>query len=115
MLNATETHVGVPWDARTPYERWVEDDLKLPLHRGYFTDGLSQTELHPWRERGLNVAFWDITGAESLAGLFVGEVPPAGSSVRTSQLYDEIIYVMSGRGSTTVTTPEGVISFEWGP
>jgi hypothetical protein len=115
MLKPTETHVGIPWDSRTPYERWVEDDLKLTLHRGYFTGPLGESDLRPWAERGLNAAFWDITGAESLAGMYVAEIPPARSSERTRQLYDEVIYVIAGRGSTTVTTPQGPISFEWGP
>ena len=35
MVNVTQTHTGVPWDKRTPFERWVEDDLKLELQRGY--------------------------------------------------------------------------------
>ncbi len=29
VRQAQEAHVGIPWDARTPFERWVEDDLKL--------------------------------------------------------------------------------------
>ncbi len=98
MLKPTETHVGIPWDSRTPYERWVEDDLKLTLHRGYFTGPLLQSDFRPWPERGLNAAFWDITGAESLAGLYVAELPPARSSERTRQLYDEVIYVIEGEG-----------------
>jgi hypothetical protein len=102
MLKPTETHVGIPWDSRTPYERWVEDDLKLTLHRGYFTGPLGESDLRPWAQRGLNAAFWDITGAESLAGMYVAEIPPARSSERTRQLYDEVIYVIAGRGSTTV-------------
>jgi len=107
--------VGIPWDARTPFERWVEDDLKLPLHRGYFSGPLGQAELRPWPERGIAAAFWDVKGAESLAGLYVGELAPARSGERTRQLYDEVMYILSGRGSTTVTAPSGPISFEWGP
>ncbi len=115
MIEPTQVHVGVPWDARTPFERWVEDGLCLPLHRGYYTGPLRECELQPWPGRGISAAFWDVTGAESLAGLYVGEIPPARSSERTRQLYDEVIFVLSGRGSTTVTTPDGPISFEWGP
>jgi hypothetical protein len=114
VLQAKEVHVGIPWDGRTPFERWVEDDLQLPLHRGYFTSPLEQSELRPWPGRGLTAAFWDVKGAESLAGLYVGEVAPGQSSERTRQLYDEVIHILAGRGSTTVTTPDGPISFEWG-
>jgi mannose-6-phosphate isomerase-like protein (cupin superfamily) len=115
MLQTVETHLGVPWDARTPFERWIEDDLRLELRRGYVADRLATCELQPWPEHGLSVAFYDIVGAESLAGMYVGEIPPARSRERVRQLYDEVIYVVSGHGSTTVTTPTGTLSFEWGP
>jgi mannose-6-phosphate isomerase-like protein (cupin superfamily) len=114
-MATTKTHVGVPWDGRTAYERWVEDDLRLDLHRGYSASGLKTVALKPWTERGISAAFYDIIGAESLAGMYVGEVLPGRSSNPARQLCDEVIYVMSGRGSTTVETAKGPISFEWGP
>jgi mannose-6-phosphate isomerase-like protein (cupin superfamily) len=115
VLEPTQVHRGIPWDARTPFERWVEDDLGLALHRGYFTGPLGASDLRSWPGRGLRAAFWDLIGAESLAGLYVAEIPPGASTVRTRQLYDEVIYILAGRGSTTVTTPAGTLSFEWGP
>jgi mannose-6-phosphate isomerase-like protein (cupin superfamily) len=114
-MATTKTHVGVPWDGRTAYERWVEDDLRLDLHRGYSGTSLKTVPVKPWAERGIAAAFYDIIGAESLAGMYVGEVAPGQSSKPARQLCDEVIYVMSGRGSTTVDTEKGPISFEWGP
>jgi mannose-6-phosphate isomerase-like protein (cupin superfamily) len=109
------TQVGVPWDGRTAYERWVEDDLGLDLHRGYAADGLRKVAVKPWAERGIAAAFYDVIGAESLAGMYVGEIAPARSSEPARQLCDEVIFVLSGRGSTTVETAKGTIAFEWGP
>ena len=54
-------------------------------------------------------------GAESLAGMYVGEIAPGASSVPARQLCDDVIFVMSGRGTTTVETAKGPMSFEWGP
>jgi len=34
MVSVRSTHAGIPWDRRTPFERWIEDDLKLELQRG---------------------------------------------------------------------------------
>src|SRR5262249_20355856 len=85
-MATTKTRVGVPWDGRTAYERWVEDDLKLDLHRGYSASSLRTVPLKPWAERGISAAFYDITGAESLAGLYVGEVAPGQSSKPARQL-----------------------------
>ena len=114
-MTTTKTHMGVPWDGRTAYERWVEDELKLDLHRGYAASTLKTVPVKPWAERGISAAFYDIIGAESLAGMYVGEIAPGKSSAPARQLCDEVIYVMSGRGSTTVETPKGTLSFEWGP
>lgn len=115
MVSVSATHIGIPWDRRTPYERWVEDDLKLELQRGYAAGNFKKTALRPWKERGFNASFYDIIGAESLAGMFVGEIPPGQSSEPTKQMYDEVIFIISGTGSTTVDTPKGRISFEWNP
>jgi mannose-6-phosphate isomerase-like protein (cupin superfamily) len=114
-MATTKTHVGVPWDGRTAYERWVEDDLGIDLHRGYSASSLMRVPVKPWAERGIAAAFYDIIGAESLAGMYVGEIAPTQSSRPARQLCDEVIYVMAGRGSTTVETRKGPVSFEWGP
>jgi mannose-6-phosphate isomerase-like protein (cupin superfamily) len=115
MVNVTQTVKGVPWDKRTPFERWVEDDLKLDLQRGYAAGNFKHTAVKPWHERGIGASFYDIVGAESLGGLYVGELAPGKSSNPTKQLYDEVIFIIEGSGSTTVETPKGQISFEWGP
>ena len=114
-MATTKTQVGVPWDGRTAYERWVEDDLKLDLHHGYSASSLRTVSLKPWSERGIAAAFYDIIGAESLAGLYVGEIAPGQSSKPARQLCDDVVFIMAGRGSTTVETAKGAISFEWGP
>src|SRR6266508_2562931 len=114
-MATTKTHEGVPWDGLTAYERWVEDDLRLDLHRGYFANNLKKVPVKSWDERGISAAFYDIIGAESLAGMYVGEITPGRSSKPARQLCDEVIFVMGGRGTTTVETPKGPISFEWGP
>ena len=114
-MATTKTHVGVPWDGRTAYERWVEDDLGLDLHRGYAATSLGKVAVKPWPERGISAAFYDIIGAESLAGMYVGEIAPRQGSKPARQICDEVIYVISGRGSTTIDTPKGQLSFEWGP
>src|ERR1700724_101394 len=114
-MATTRTHVGVPWDGRTAYERWVEDDLRLDLHRGYSGTSLKTVPVKPWAERGISAAFYDIIGAESLAGMYVGKIAPGQSSNPARQLCDEVIFVLAGRGSTSVETARGPISFEWGP
>lgn len=114
-MATTQTHIGVPWDGRTAYEKWVEDDLKLPLQRGYAATNLSKAPVQRWEERGISAAFYDIIGAESLAGIYVGEIAPGKSTVPARQICDENIYIISGRGSATVETGGRKVDFEWGP
>ncbi|MDP2645407.1 MAG: hypothetical protein Q8P24_10740 [Desulfobacterales bacterium] len=115
MVTPRETRTGVPWDGRTAYEKWVEDDLGFKLHRGYAVGPLCGYPVAYWKDRNISVAFFDLIGAESLAGMYVAEIAPGQSSHAARQLADEVIYVISGSGSTTVDTARGRISFEWGP
>jgi cupin superfamily acireductone dioxygenase involved in methionine salvage len=110
-----KTSVGVPWDGRTYYEKWVEDDLKLDLHRNYYADGLGKVPVKPWHERGISAVFYDIIGCESLAGMYVGEIAPGKASNPVRQLYDETIYIVSGHGSTVLETANRKHTFEFGP
>src|SRR5258708_2100095 len=43
------------------------------------------------------------------------QAPSRQSSVRARELCDEVIYVISGSGSTSGETPKRTLSFEWGP
>lgn len=113
-MNVTETVIGVPRDARTPFERWVEDDVKLEFVRGYAAGPLGALPVRPWAERNMSAVFIDLIGAESLAGMYVAELAPGASTPPFRMICDETFYVLRGRGSTTIETPYGNISFEWG-
>ena len=62
MVNVTQTIKGVPWDKRTPFERWVEDDLKLDLQRGYAAGNFKHTAVKPWHERGIGASIQHAKG-----------------------------------------------------
>lgn len=112
-MNVSQTVIGVPRDARTPFERWVEDSVGLEIVRGYAAGPLGGLKLRPWAERNLDAVFVDLIGAESLAGMYVAELRPGGSSTRWRMLCEETFYVLRGNGSTTIETPQGTIAFEW--
>jgi mannose-6-phosphate isomerase-like protein (cupin superfamily) len=114
-MNTVETVTGVPRDARTPFERWVEDDLGLEIQRSYAAGPLGRLDVRPWAERNISAVFLDLIGAESLAGMYVAELAPGASSTQVRQVCEETFYVLRGHGSTTIETPHGTIAFEWGP
>jgi mannose-6-phosphate isomerase-like protein (cupin superfamily) len=114
MVAPVKTIQGVATDYRTPFEHWVEDELKLEIVRGYGVGPLGKLPLRRWKQRNVDAVFVDIIGCESLAGMYIAEVPPGQSTTRVRQLYEETFYVHKGNGSTTIETPQGTISFEWG-
>lgn len=112
-LNIVETRAGVPRDARTPFERWVEDDLDLEIVRGYAAGPLGTMPVRPWTERNASAVFIDLIGGESLAGMYVLELAPGEASTKVRSLSEETFYVLRGRGSAAVDTPHGTMTFEW--
>lgn len=113
-MNVTASVVGVTSDVRTPFERWVEDEIGLELLRGYAVGGIGRLPLRRWQQRNLDAVFVDLIGAESLAGMYVAELRPGESSARFRVLCDETFYVLRGNGATAIETPGGTMAFEWG-
>lgn len=116
MLEVTNEFQGAPWSPLTPFERWVTEDLGLPLHSGYFAGPLSSPDLvmAPWPRKGISAAVFDLVGAESAGGMFVGELGPKASSQEVAQLFDETLYIVSGSGRTTLRPPGGPpTEFDW--
>ena len=72
-------------------------------------------ETAPWDHFGMNGAICLLKGRDDFTSLFTFEIPPGGNSERIHHLYEDVIYVLAGHGSTVVETPgSGQHSFEWG-
>jgi oxalate decarboxylase/phosphoglucose isomerase-like protein (cupin superfamily) len=97
------------------FDKWLEA-LKLPVHKGYFIEDLRLTELAPWEEMQCNAAMIQLEGMQGVTGACVMEIPGGGTMSPSRFALDEVIFVLSGHGITTVWTDEGKKhSFEWGP
>jgi hypothetical protein len=115
-MEAVRTEIGIPWtDTRTFFERWVEEEQGLPLHRGLFIERLFGRERGHWERLGAEVAFFDLVGAESLGGCYAMELAPGRQTKPLRSLYDEVLYVVAGRGGARIETGGRVVTFEWGP
>ena len=97
-----------------PYEQWVES-LGVPIHKGYFIPDLRTLELGWWAERECNAAFIELAGAEGITEARVTEIPPGKRLPPMRFAFDELVYVVDGRGLTTVSGPGGGADrlFEW--
>lgn len=96
------------------YDRW-RAALGLPIYVGYYVEDLRTLSLGWWEERQCLACFVQLVGQEGISETRVTEIPPRGSLPPLQLAFDEVVYVLQGRGSTTVWRPGGRErrSFEW--
>jgi oxalate decarboxylase/phosphoglucose isomerase-like protein (cupin superfamily) len=89
----------------------------LPIVESVAVDLLA-IETAPWRQLGPGVrgAFVHLAGRGDFCALQVIDIEPGGRTAWQKHLYDEVFYVLTGHGSTTVEIAKGKpLDFEWGP
>jgi len=102
------------WHPIPRYDRWLET-LDIPVYREYFVEDLRTLRLGPWQERECNAAIVVFAGQEGVSEARVSEIPPGATLPAFKFTLDEYVYVLEGRGLTTVWTEEGSRrkTFEW--
>src|SRR5581483_3814914 len=86
----------------------------IPIVTGFGVDDLKTVELGDWPRRGGKGVFINLDGAGGTNDAYVCEIPAGGSLAPQHQLFEELIYVVSGSGATTVWNDERhKVSFEW--
>jgi oxalate decarboxylase/phosphoglucose isomerase-like protein (cupin superfamily) len=97
----------------TPYDRWVASE-GLDVIPALYVPNLRTVELKPWARRGGKGVFINHEASRSSNDCYVCEVPPGGKLAPQRQLYEEMIFVLRGRGSTSVWNDAGAsMTFEW--
>jgi gentisate 1,2-dioxygenase len=98
-----------------PYMEWLEEQ-NLPIVEDFGVDLLA-VETAPWDLLGADAAFVNLKGRGDFISVTVVDIPPGGATEPQRHLYEEVVYVLSGRGSTTIESADGKRrhSFEWGP
>ena len=96
------------------HDRWMES-VGIPIHRGYYVEDLRTLELGRWPERECRAAFVQLNGLEGVSEVRVTEIPPGQTLPPWKLGVDELVYVLDGRGITTLWREEGAPkkSFEW--
>jgi gentisate 1,2-dioxygenase len=97
----------------SPYERWKAAE-GLPTIRGMWVPNVYDVELTPWESRGGAGVFINLDGTGGFNDTYVCEIPPGGSLRPRRHIYDETIFILKGRGATSVWLEEGKEQlFEW--
>lgn len=100
---------------KTFYEEWVEHE-GLEIIRGFYIDDMMKLGLRWWDRIGAAAVQIDLEGTGDLAGAYVCEIEGGKELKPQRHIYEEMIYVLSGRGATSVWY-EGwpKLTFEWEP
>ncbi|MCZ6886121.1 MAG: hypothetical protein O7E53_07150, partial [Alphaproteobacteria bacterium] len=97
-----------------PFGEWVDNE-GLPRIKSLSVD-LKQVETKPWARIDAKGASVELEGRGDFVSIFVIDLEPGGKTAPQQHLYEEVIYVISGHGSTMVEDTEGnKHTFEWGP
>lgn len=95
-----------------PYAAWVAHE-GIPVHEGFGLDLLS-LDLRPWPRLGALGAFAHLDGRGDFVDMQVIELAAGAASAPQRHLYEAVVYVLAGRGATSVETPSGERhTFEW--
>src|SRR6266700_7842237 len=97
----------------TPYLRWVRGE-GLEVISAQYVANLRTVELKPWPRRGGSGVFINHDASRTSNDCYVCAIPPGQKLAPQRQLYEEMILILEGRGSTSVWNDEGKrITFEW--
>jgi oxalate decarboxylase/phosphoglucose isomerase-like protein (cupin superfamily) len=100
-------------EMETPYERWVRAE-GLDIIGAQYVPDLKTVDLKPWARRGGQGVFINHEQSRQSNDCYVCEIPPGGKLAPQRQLFEEMVLILDGRGSTTVWNDSGQrITFEW--
>jgi len=95
------------------YEKWQQGE-GIPILKIFFVQDLKKVQLSHWDRVGGDGAFINMEGAEGTTGAYVCEIPAGKSLNPQRHLYEDMNYVLKGRGATTIWNDKGAKqTFEW--
>jgi quercetin dioxygenase-like cupin family protein len=97
-----------------PYDRFMEDE-GVPVYRGIGVHRVHDLPMAPWPRLGGRGSYIQLYGTEGLWGMYAVEIPGRAALNVERHLYEKVVLVLEGRGSTEVWQEgqEKRHSFEW--
>src|SRR5882724_287445 len=92
----------------TSFDQFLDWE-ELPVIRNFVVGDIRKVEVTPWRRRG-GLGCYIILGHPREApnsAAYVCEIPPGESLNPQKQMFEEMIYVLKGRGATSVWLDDG--------
>ena len=88
-----------------PYLDWLKGE-GIPVVEDYGVY-LFDVETAPWPRYGVKGAAVHLKGRGDFANMFVLDIAPGRSTAPQRHLYEEVVYVLEGHGSTQVEFADG--------
>jgi hypothetical protein len=86
---------------RDAYEEWLQAE-GVKVYEEFYFPNMMQVELGPWERKGGKGAVIHIANRHMPNDCHVVEIGPAGKSEPEHHMYELTIYILSGRGATTI-------------
>jgi quercetin dioxygenase-like cupin family protein len=83
---------------RNFYRSWIKK-AKIPIVEGYSIFDAKTQEVQPWPEIGGRGVYLNFSGNVHMDGVII-EIPESKSLAPRRQFYEQLVYVLAGRGST---------------
>jgi len=98
----------------TPYGKWIRDE-GVPRFTDWAVPDVWELETKPWARLGGNACFITIyPQMEGQRGMYVVDIPPGGKLEPIRHLYEQMILILEGHGTTEVWQEGGKKHiFEW--
>lgn len=107
------TKQETPFAPATSYEKWLQME-GIPVIRGLAVEDLYKVPLEPWARKGGRGTHIVLEGAGGTNDAYVCEIAPGASLKPQRHLFEELIYILQGRGATTIWVGAGrKQTFEW--
>jgi gentisate 1,2-dioxygenase len=95
------------------YEIW-EKAQNVPVITGFHVDDVKDIEVAPWDQKGGLGAIVRLDGTGDIDVAYISVIPPKQSLNVQKHLYEEVVLVVKGHGTTEVWQKDGKKhSFEW--
>jgi len=109
----TEDRIASPRRQYDIQYRAFQEREGIPVHRGLFLDDVRTAAVDDWDRTGGRGAFVNLDGMESVTDVQLHEIPAASELEPQRHLHEALVYVVAGRGFTTLGIGATETTFEW--
>jgi quercetin dioxygenase-like cupin family protein len=98
---------------KSTYELAVELE-NVPVITGFHIKDIREVALFPWERMGGQGVYLNLEGSGGVNDAYICEIPPGGALKPQRHLFEELTFIVSGHGATTVWREGGnKQTFEW--